>query len=170
MTDTLPTTDATRFVIFTLADEEFAVEVSQVQEIVEMQEITRLPRAPSFIKGVLNLRGKILPVIDLRERLGLAQAAGQAPRIVFAQLENQTVGMIVDSVTEVLPVPENSIEAPPALVADVSGAYLRGLARLGGRLLILLDLSRVLSTEEFQTLAAHQPESKGTSAGEEAAS
>lgn len=154
MTDeVVPTFAASRFVVFTLAEEEFAVDVAQVQEIIEMQEVTRVPRAPEFVKGVLNLRGKILPVMDLRERLGLPPASEAPQRIVVAQLGDQVVGMMVDSVVEVLPLPESSIEPPPALVADVSATYLQGLARLENRLLILLDLEGILDVQELQQLA-----------------
>ncbi|NCO35341.1 MAG: chemotaxis protein CheW [Armatimonadetes bacterium CG2_30_59_28] len=154
MTEVATTTDELQLVVFRLADEEFAVEVGQVQEIVEMLAITRLPRAPHFIKGIINLRGKILPVIDLRERLGLPEQCTEAQRIVITRLEDQSVGMIVDAVTEVLRIPQATIEPPPQMVSDVSGAYLRGIGRLDGRLLILMDLTKVLSTEDAEALVA----------------
>ena len=161
MSEAMPAPEDMRLVVFNLGEEEFAVEVAQVQEIIEMQDITRLPRAPGFIKGILNLRGKILPVIDLRERLGLPESSSEAQRIVITQLEEQFVGMMVDSVTEVLPIAASALEPPPPLVADVSGAYLRGLARLDDRLLILMDLSRILSAEDVEALATEQAAAKG---------
>lgn len=154
MTETLATAEELQLVVFQLAQEEFAVEVGQVQEIIQMQEITRLPRAPRFIKGILNLRGKILPVIDLAERLGVPTSPTDSRRIVITNLEDQQVGMIVDSVTEVLRVGAGTIEPPPPMIAEVSGAYLRGIARLDERLLVLIDLSKVLSTEDVEALAA----------------
>lgn len=156
MTEAATTMEELQLVVFRLADEDFAVEVGQVQEIMEMQDITRLPRAPHFMKGVLNLRGKILPVLDLRERLGLAAKPGDAQRIVITRLEEQMVGMIVDSVTEVLRIPESTIEPPPQMIAEVSGAYLRGIGRREDRLLILIDLNKVLSAEDVEALAAQQ--------------
>jgi purine-binding chemotaxis protein CheW len=158
MAETLTAAEELQLVVFQLAEEEFAVEVGQVQEIIPMQDITRLPRAPHFIKGILNLRGKILPVIDLAERLGVPTKPTDSQRIVITNLEDQQVGMIVDSVTEVLRLPAGAVEPPPPMIAEVSGAYLRGVARPGDRMLILIDLSKVLSTEDVETLTAQQPE------------
>jgi purine-binding chemotaxis protein CheW len=156
MTEANTTTEELQFVVFKLADEEFAVEVAQVQEIIQMLDITRLPRAPHFIKGIINLRGKILPVLDLRERLSLPPASPETQCIVITNLEQQAVGMIVDAVTDVLRLPTSTIEQPPPMIAEVSGAYLRGIGRLGDRLLILIDLARVLSTEDVESLAAQE--------------
>jgi len=162
MAETLSAPEELQLVVFRLAKEEFAVEVGQVQEIIPLQDITRLPRAPHFIKGILNLRGKILPVIDLTERLGVPPTPTDSQRIVITNLEDQQVGMIVDSVTEVLRLPAGAVEPPPPMIAEVSGAYLRGVARPGDRMLILIDLSKVLSTEDVKALAA--PETASQSA------
>jgi len=156
MTETVGAEGELQLVVFQLAREEFAVEVSQVQEIIPMVAITRLPRAPQFIKGIINLRGKILPVIDLGERVGVQTYPGDTQRIVITNLEGQAVGMIVDSVTEVLRIQGNTVEPPPPMIADVSGAYLRGIARLAARLLILIDLTKVLSTEDVEELVAQE--------------
>ncbi|NCQ30493.1 MAG: chemotaxis protein CheW, partial [Armatimonadetes bacterium] len=105
---------------------------------------------------------KILPVIDLAERLGVPPTPTDSQRIVITNLEDQQVGMIVDSVTEVLRLPAGAVEPPPPMIAEVSGAYLRGVARPGDRMLILIDLSKVLSTEDVEALAA--PETASQSA------
>lgn len=139
---------------FRLAEEEYAVDISAVQEIVRMSSITRVPRAPSFVEGVVNLRGKIVPVIDLRRRFGMASAEPtKATRIIIVDVAGKTVGLIVDAVREVLRLDSDAVSATPELVANgIDAAFFKGVGQLGDRLIILLDLQRLLSMEEIAAL------------------
>ena len=142
-----------QLVIFKLGRESFGVEIASVQGIIKMQAITRLPQAPPFIEGVTNLRGQILPVIDLRKRLGVPQTDLTADtRMVIVNLSGTTVGMVVDSVDEVLRINEDIIEALPPISVSVDSQFIRGIAKSGQDLVILLDLFKVLSTFETKTL------------------
>ncbi len=119
-----------------------------------MQPITRVPNGPDWIEGVTNLRGRVIPVLDLRRRFGLA--AGEATRrsrIVVAELGEHTVGLVVDGVSEVLRVPADSVEPPSSLVTTAESAYLRGVAKLDQRLVLLLDLGRILAEDQQLALA-----------------
>lgn len=120
-----------------------------------MQPITRVPNVPAFIEGVTNLRGRVIPVLDLRRRFGLAATPPtRQSRIVVAELGSHAVGLIVDGVSEVLRVPANAVEPPSALVTTAESTYLRGVAKLEDRLVLLLDLTRILTSSEQGDLAA----------------
>jgi len=142
-----------QLVSFKIGDEEFGVDILQVQEINRLFEVTHVPNAPDFVEGVINLRGRIVPVVNLRKRLGLDKKEhDKDTRIVVVELEGKTIGFIVDSVSEVLRVPKNVVEPPPELVAGIDSEYIIGIAKLENRLLILLDLKKVLNVEERKTL------------------
>lgn len=142
-----------QLVVFELADEFYGMDIAAVEGIIKMQAITRLPHAPAFVEGVTNLRGAVVPVIDLRRRFGLAaEAATKNTRIVVVYMDQTKIGMIVDGVSEVLRVSDESIEPPPPMVTTVDSAFIKGIAKLEDRLVIVLDLSRVLSTEERMSL------------------
>lgn len=142
-----------QYVIFRLGDSEFGVEIGQVLRIMRLMEVTRVPRAPNFLEGVVNIHGEMVPVVDLKKRFELPwQEYGDKARILVVEVEGQTVGMIVDSVTEIAWIPTSAIEPPPEMVAEISGVYLTGLGRLDDRLIIFLNLSRVLTTEEIEEL------------------
>jgi purine-binding chemotaxis protein CheW len=133
---------------FFLAGEEYGVEVRQVQEIRRVTEITSVPRAPEFIRGVINLRGRILPVLDLRRRLALGEVAmDRAARIVVVRIKERLLGLLVDGASQVLKVKVSQIEAPPEEVLQQGGDYIRGVAKLDDRLIILVDLERLLAQE-----------------------
>ncbi len=143
-----------QLVVFQLGREEFAVEVTQVREIIRMQDITRMPKAPSFVEGIINLRGQIIAVLDLAQRLNLEAAErGSETRIIVVEAGDVKVGMIVDSVSEVMRINEEEVEPSPALAADVEAVYLKGVVKLENRLIILLDLTRILATEEMMELS-----------------
>lgn len=138
-----------------LTGELYGVEIGRVQEIIRMQTITLVPNGPTFIEGLTNLRGHVIPVMDLRKRFGLAVGEPtRSSRIVVAELSGHTVGLIVDSVSEVLRVEQEQIEPPSSLVTTLESAYLRGVAKLEGRLVLLLDPDQILSTGERHSLAA----------------
>jgi purine-binding chemotaxis protein CheW len=134
---------------FFLAGEEYGVDVRLVQEIIRVSEITQVPRAPGFIKGVINLRGRIIPVVDLKRKLGLGEVAESArtSRIVVVKVKERLVGLLVDGASQVLKVPVASIEAAPEEVVEIDANYLRGVAKLADRLIILMDLPKVLALE-----------------------
>ena len=132
-------------VTFFLAREEYGVDVRLVQEIIRLSVITQVPRAPEFIKGVINLRGRIIPVIDLKRRLGLGEvAADRQTRVVVIHVRERLVGLLVDGASQVLRVPVSTIEAAPEEVTEIDANYVRGVAKLEKRLIILIDLVKIL--------------------------
>jgi len=144
-----------QIVVFELGDERYGLDIAAVYEIIRHQPITAVPQAPAFVEGVINLRGRIIPVVDLRERFGLA--AGEltkAARIVVAEAACTRVGLVVDGVSEVLMVPSDAIEPTPDVAAGVDAAYLRGIAKLGERLIILLDLDGLFGDADASALAS----------------
>ena len=142
-----------QIVIFQLGSEFFGADIAKVESIIKIQSITQLPHAPNFVEGVTNLRGKVLPVIDLRKRFGLpAQETNKNSRIIVVSVDQIEVGMIVDEVSEVLTVPEGAIETVPAIATTVDSSFINGIAKIEGCLVILLDLTQVLSTKEQTTI------------------
>lgn len=147
--------DIRQFVVFKLGEEEYAVDIMQVNTIERMMPITRVPKAPEFVEGVINLRGEIIPVIDLKKRFSLAPSEITADtRIIIVMLEDLTVGMIVDSATEVVQLPHDSIEPPPSVGGSVSSDFLEGVGKIRDRLLIILNLEKILRPGESETRAA----------------
>ncbi|AKF94576.1 chemotaxis protein CheW [Brevibacillus laterosporus] len=153
MLDMKAASEEVKVIIFRLVDEEYGVEVQQVRSIEKLEHITRVPRTPEFVKGVINLRGVVTPIIDLRSRFQLAETeCTEATRVIIVAVDELEVGLIVDSANDVVDIPVNAIEPPPAVVGGVEATYLRGVAKLEKRLLILLNLDKVLSTEEIKQL------------------
>ncbi len=143
-----------QLVVFELGNEHYGVDISAVEAIIKMQPITVVPHTPHFVEGVTNLRGSVLPVIDLRKRFGLSwEDISKNSRIVVIVLGKTKVGMIVDAVSEVMRVQDDAIEPPPAMVTSVDTTFIIGIAKIGDKLVILLDLSKVLSLQEAQELA-----------------
>ena len=140
-------------VSFTLAGEEYGVEIGQVQEINRMIAITHVPRAPKFMEGVINLRGALIPIIDLRTRFGMERAEHtKNTRIVVTEIAAKRVGMVVDSVSEVLRIPQDQIEPPPEMLSGVGTEHIRGVGKMDERLIILLDLARIITAQEKDEL------------------
>ncbi len=140
---------------FFLAREEYGVDVKQVQEIRRVAEITSVPRAPEFVRGVINLRGRILPVLDLKRRLGLGEVGqDRAARIVVVRVKERMLGLLVDGASQVLKIPVSHIEPAPEEVVQRGGDYIRGVAKLDDRLIILVDLERLLANELLAAGAA----------------
>ena len=141
-------------VSFQLGSEEYGVDISQVQEIIRMVEITHVPRAPRFMEGVINLRGQLIPIIDLRTRFGMQRKdATKSTRIIVTEIGSKRVGIVVDSVSEVLNIPLDNVEEAPEMIAGVGTEYIQGVGKLNDRLIIMLDLTMVMSGEEKQQLA-----------------
>ncbi len=142
-----------QLVTFSTGDEEFGVDILKVQEIILPMAITKVPKAPEFVEGVINLRGKVIPVIDLRRRFGLKpKAQDKYTRIIVIEINQMIVGFVVDSISEVLRIPASTVEPPPAVVAGLESEYISGVGKLEDRLLILLDLDRLLSREDQEAL------------------
>lgn len=143
-----------QLVVFGLGTEEYGVPITQVQEINRLITPTKIPQTPSFVEGIINLRGKVIPVIDLKKRFQLPLTAhGENTRIIVVNIGEHTVGIIVDAVTEVLRLPLQSVEPPPGMISGIAIEYLKGVGKVGDRLLILLDLDKVLSEKEQFQLA-----------------
>lgn len=143
--------DVLQLVSFNLGREEFAVDILKIQEINRMVEITGVPSSPDFVEGVINLRGKVIPVIDLRKRFGFAEEKrDKNTRIVVMDIRQMIVGFIVDSVSEVLRLPSSRVEPAPPMVASIDSEYIKGVGKLDDRLLILLDVNRVLDSGEME--------------------
>lgn len=143
-----------QLVVFLLAEEAYGLDIATVQEIIPWQAVTRVPRTPSFVEGIINLRGNVIPVIDLRKRFELSHGEPrQGARIVVVEIATLVVGLVVDGVSEVLRVTARQIEAPPAVISGVDTAFIRGVAKTGDRLVILLDADRILDFEEQSALA-----------------
>lgn len=144
-----------QLVTFSIGEEEFGVNILKVQEINRTMEITKVPRSPEFVEGVINLRGKVIPIIDLRRRFGLMhKAEDKDTRIIVIEINSVIVGFVVDAVSEVLRIPASTVEPPPPVVAGVESDYISGVGQLKDRLLIMLDLDRLLSTEDLDMLSA----------------
>jgi purine-binding chemotaxis protein CheW len=142
-----------QLVSFTIGQEEFGLDIQRIQEINRMVEITRVPNSPKFVSGVINLRGKVIPIIDLRKRFGFsATESDRNTRIIVVELSDMVVGFIVDAVSEVLRIPKRITEPPPPMVAGIGSEYITAVAKLENRLLILLDLERILKEEEKRQL------------------
>lgn len=142
-----------KIIVFQLKDEEFGVPVQQVGSIERMQHITRVPSTPEFVKGVINLRGVVTPIIDLRTRFDLeSKDYDESTRIIIVHYNEIEVGLIVDSANDVIDIPRDSIEPPPEVVGTVEAEYIHGVAKLDKRLLILLDLQKVFSSDEVKEL------------------
>lgn len=137
-----------QLVVFNLGQEEYGLPITKVQEINRLAPITKLPQAPSFMEGVINLRGRVIPVIDLRKRFQLTIGDyTDDTRVIIVEVSGQTVGIIVDAVTEVIRLSSSSIEPPPpAFILDAQ--YIHGVGKFDDRLLILLDMDKILSSQE----------------------
>ena len=144
-----------QLVSFTIGDEEFGVDILKVQEINRMNQITHVPNAPEYVSGVMNLRGKVIPVIDLRQRFHLGRRDhDKDTRIIVVELKSRVIGFVVDAVNEVLRIPKSVTEPPPSMVAGIGSEYITAVGKLEDRLLILIDLEKVLLVEEQQEVSS----------------
>jgi purine-binding chemotaxis protein CheW len=134
---------------FRIGAEQYGLDILKVREIIRVGAITRMPRAPAFVRGIINLRGDVIPVLSLGERFGLVTAEdGASARVIVVEIGGRLIGMMVDSVSAVLRVPVGQIDPPPPIIGGMSRRYVRGLAKLEKSLVILLDIERVLSRDE----------------------
>lgn len=144
-----------QIVVFQLDNEYYGADIAVVREVVPLQRVTYVPRTPDYVLGVINLRGRVIPVIDLRRRLGLPmRAVTKATRIAIGEVDGDQVGMVVDSVEEVARVPAEAVEPPSSLLSQIDREHVLGVAKLKDRLITLLDLRRILVREERRTPVA----------------
>jgi len=144
-----------QFVIFQLAGEDYGIDILQLSEIIRMAPITKIPGAPDFMRGVINLRGRITVIVDLERKIRLKpRDETSSTRIIITDLDEKRVGLIVDSVSEVLWVAVPDIKpAPPTLKKKVELSYMAGVAAMGDRLIIILDLAKLLDSDEMRQVA-----------------
>lgn len=141
---------------FMVGKESFGIDIGRVQEIVTVPEITKIPDTPDFLEGIINLRGKIVSVIDLRKRLKLnGSFKDKKNRILVTEMDGKVVGLIVDEVSEVLRLNPDNIEPPPEIVSSTGAEYITGVGKLEDRIILLLDIGKVLSSEEIVRLEGH---------------
>jgi purine-binding chemotaxis protein CheW len=146
-----------QLVVFTLMNgsnhSEYGVPITQVQEIIRFTQPTKLPKSPSFMEGVINLRGKVISVIDLKKRFDMeVEDYTDNTRIIVIDINGHTLGIIVDEVNEVLRLSLSDIEPPPTIIGGITAEYLRGVGKLGDRLLVILDLQKILTEQETRQL------------------
>ena len=144
----------TQLISFRVGVEEYGLELLRVKEVVRMRQITWLPKAPSCVKGIINLRGDIIPIVDLRDRFGLKSADSTAmTRVIVAEVEGRLVGMVVDSASQVIRVPSDQIDPPPLLMGEAARDFITGVAKIEGKLIVMIDSNRILSVEEMSEIA-----------------
>ncbi len=148
-------TDGNQYLTFTLGQEEYGVEILKVQEIKGYSAITPIPNTPPYIKGVMNLRGTIIPVVDLRSKFAMAEAEyNQFTVIIVVKVGPKAIGLVVDAVSDVLNIPKTDIQAPPDFGAQVETRFISGLAKAGEKLVVLLDIDRVVRDDELAALGS----------------
>ncbi len=146
--------DYLQVVSFRLGGEDYAIEITKVKEIILVEGITKVPQMPSYIEGIINLRGTVIPVLDLRKRFEIGDFSMTVhTRIIVTRLEQRIVGMIVDAVLRVMKIPKTNIQAPPETIACIAGEYLIGVAKMEDRMQLVLDIERVLHADEQRQLA-----------------
>ncbi len=143
-----------KFLTFKIADEEFAIPIGHVIEIVGIQKITEVPDMPDFVKGVINLRGKVIPVMDVRLRFRLPSVAyDDRTCVVVVSVGSVTIGLVVDTVSEVVDIPESNVSPPPRFSGAGSGRYVSGMGKIGEAVKIIINVQTLLREEEMEALA-----------------
>jgi purine-binding chemotaxis protein CheW len=159
-----------QLISFAVGDEEYGLDILRVKEVIRIREITRLPRAPSFVRGIINLRGDVIPIIDLRDRFGLEQQQYTVmTRVIVVDVDDRLVGMVVDAVSQVVRIQADQIDPPPPIVGGLSVEYIKGVGKLDERLVILLNIDRILTVDEKVELG-RIVETMGKSAGSDGSS
>lgn len=138
-------TDSRQVVIFRLDNEEYGIDILRVKEIKEMIRITRVPKAPHYVRGVINLRGEVIPIVDLRKKFSLVKNSdNESTRIIIVGVEDITVGLVVDTSSEVIEIMNEDIEEAPSTIGSVEQGYISGIGKVGARLIILLNVDKIL--------------------------
>lgn len=141
--------DVKQLISFMVGNEEYAMEIVRVKEVIRTPTITRLPKAPSFVKGIINLRGDVIPIVDLRDKFGLeATEYTAATRVIVVDVDGKLVGMIVDAASQVIRIPTDQIEPPPPVAGGLPSDLIEGVGKIGDRLIVLLNIDMILSASE----------------------
>ena len=144
-----------QFISFSVGEEEYGLELLRVKEVIRVREITWLPKAPSFVKGIINLRGDVIPIIDLRDKFGLEPREQTAQtRVIVVEVEGRLMGMVVDSASQVVRIPADQIEPPPPVPGGFSQELITGVGKIDDRLIILLDADSIFTVDEKTALAS----------------
>jgi purine-binding chemotaxis protein CheW len=147
-------TEVKQLISFTVGAEEYGLELLRVKEVIRMRQITWLPKAPPCVKGIINLRGDVIPIVDLRERFGLAaQEQSAMTRVIVVEVQGRLVGMVVDSASQVVRIPVDQFDPPPTVMGEESRDFITAVGKLGDKLIIMIDVDRILSAEEMSKMA-----------------
>ena len=142
-----------QLISFTVGAEEYGLELLRVKEVIRMRQITWLPKTPTCVKGIINLRGDVIPIVDLRERFGLAaQEQTAMTRVIVVEVARRLVGMVVDSASQVVRIPADQFEPPPTVMGEASKDFITAVGKTGDKLIIMIDVDRILSTEEINQI------------------
>ena len=153
MKDRKGTGDLKQFISFSIGEEEYGLELLRVKEVIRIREITWLPKAPSFVKGIINLRGDVIPIIDLRDKFGLESREQTAQtRVIVVEVEGRLMGMVVDSASQVVRIPADQIDPPPPMLGGFSQEFITGVGKLDDKLIILLNTDAILTMDEMKAL------------------
>lgn len=146
-----------KIVVFSLNNQVFGADILQVWEIIRYQDITRLPKLPAFIEGIINLRGKVVPVVNLNKRFGLGETGvDKKTKIIITLIEGKNIGFIVNDVSEIIEFSENEIEPPPDCIYSNENKYIKNIAKQGEKLISILDLSKILDDSEIKSLSLEE--------------
>lgn len=152
-----------QFISFSVGDEEYGLELLRVKEVIRVREITWLPKAPSFVKGIINLRGDVIPIIDLRDKFGLeAKDATAMTRVIVTEVAGKLMGMVVDSASQVVRIPVDQIDPPPAVLGGFSEEFITGVGKIEDKLIILLNSDAILTAVERTQLGSLQNPATGS--------
>ncbi|HEY9593910.1 MAG TPA: chemotaxis protein CheW [Spirochaetia bacterium] len=144
-----------QFISFSVGEEEYGLELLRVKEVIRIREITWLPKAPSFVKGIINLRGDVIPIIDLRDKFGLEAKENTAmTRVIVVEVEGRLMGMVVDSASQVVRIPADQIDPPPPVLGGLSQEFITGVGKLDDKLIILLNADAILTSDEIRALGS----------------
>jgi purine-binding chemotaxis protein CheW len=147
-------TEIRQLISFTVGGEEYGLDLLRVKEVIRIRQVTWLPKAPACVKGIINLRGEVIPIVDLRERFGLAQQESTAlTRVIVVEVEGRPVGMVVDSASQVVRVPADQFDDPPQVMGRGTQDFITAVGKVDDHLVIMIDVDRILSTEEMTQIA-----------------
>ena len=144
-----------KFAVFNISGEEFGIELGRIAEIVKFQKSTPLPKVPAFISGVINIRGDVIPLVDLRKRLGVEPSHIQG-RIIITKIYEEKIGLLVDAVKEIVSIEKESIASTPSFFKGLKSEYIMGIGKVADRLIVILNLDNLLSSEEMILLGEHK--------------
>jgi purine-binding chemotaxis protein CheW len=151
--DRRETGELRQFISFSVGEEEYGLELLRVKEVIRIREITWLPKAPTFVKGIINLRGDVIPIIDLRDKFGLESRENTAStRVIVVEVDTRLMGMVVDSASQVVRIPADQIDPPPPVLGGFSKEFITGVGKLDDKLIILLNTDAILTIEELEAL------------------